>query len=68
MFEDQCTALNAAASILNAALVRYHKFDLSALKSLVAFKERVIARPKVQEALAKEGLPKGGVNPTYRPK
>jgi glutathione S-transferase len=35
-----------------------HKFDLSAQKNLMAFKERVSARPKVQEALAKEGLPK----------
>jgi glutathione S-transferase len=35
-----------------------HKFDLSALKNLIAFKERVSARPKVQGALAKEGLPK----------
>jgi glutathione S-transferase len=35
-----------------------HKFDLSALKNLMAFKERVGARPTVQEALAKEGLPK----------
>jgi len=32
--------------------------DLSALKNLMAFKARVEARPKVQEALAKEGLMK----------
>ena len=32
------------------------KFDLSALPNLVAYKNRVAARPKVQEALAKEGL------------
>jgi glutathione S-transferase len=30
--------------------------DLSALKNLMAFKDRVAARPKVQEALSKEGL------------
>jgi glutathione S-transferase len=35
-----------------------HKFDLSGLKNLMAFKERVHARPKVQEALTKEGLMK----------
>jgi glutathione S-transferase len=35
-----------------------HKLDLSALASLMAFKARVEARPKVQEALAKEGLTK----------
>jgi glutathione S-transferase len=35
-----------------------HKFDLSGLKNLMAFKERVSARPKVQEALTKEGLMK----------
>jgi glutathione S-transferase len=32
------------------------KFDLSALPNLVAYKARIAARPKVQEALAKEGL------------
>ncbi len=35
-----------------------HKFDLSGLKNLMAFKERVAARPKVQEALTREGLMK----------
>jgi glutathione S-transferase len=35
-----------------------HKFDLTGLKNLMAFKERVHARPKVQEALTKEGLMK----------
>ena len=35
-----------------------HKFDLSGFKNLMAFKERVQARPKVQEALTKEGLMK----------
>jgi glutathione S-transferase len=35
-----------------------HKMDLSGLKNLMAYKERVAARPKVQEALAKEGLMK----------
>ncbi len=35
-----------------------HKFDLAGLKNLMAFKARVDARPKVQEALAKEGLMK----------
>jgi glutathione S-transferase len=35
-----------------------HKLDLSALPNLMAFKARVEARPKVQEALAKEGLAK----------
>jgi glutathione S-transferase len=32
------------------------KFDLSAMPNLVAYKDRVAARPKVQEALSKEGL------------
>lgn len=32
------------------------KFDLSALPNLLAYKARVAARPKVQEALSKEGL------------
>jgi glutathione S-transferase len=35
-----------------------HKFDLTGLKNLMAFKDRVAARPKVQEALTKEGLMK----------
>jgi glutathione S-transferase len=35
-----------------------HKLDLSALPHLMAFKARVEARPKVQEALTKEGLTK----------
>jgi glutathione S-transferase len=35
-----------------------HKLDLSALPNLMAFKARVEGRPKVQEALAKEGLAK----------
>jgi glutathione S-transferase len=34
-------------------------FDLSALPNLLAYKARVAARPKVQEALTKEGLMKG---------
>ena len=34
------------------------KFDLAALPNLVAYKARVGARPKVQEALVKEGLMK----------
>ena len=34
------------------------KLDLSALPNLVAYKDRVAARPKVQEALSKEGLMK----------
>ena len=34
------------------------KFDLSGLTNLLAYKERVAARPKVQEALVKEGLVK----------
>ena len=34
------------------------KFDLSAMPSLLAYKARVAARPKVQEALTKEGLMK----------
>ena len=33
-------------------------FDLSALPNLLAYKARVAARPKVQEALTKEGLMK----------
>jgi glutathione S-transferase len=33
-----------------------HKMDLSGLPNLMAFKARVAARPKVQEALKKEGL------------
>jgi glutathione S-transferase len=32
------------------------KFDLSAMPNLLAYKARVAARPKVQEALTKEGL------------
>ena len=32
------------------------KFDLSSLPNLMAYKARVAARPKVQEALKKEGL------------
>ena len=35
-----------------------HKLDLSALPNLMAFKARVEGRPKVQEALVKEGLAK----------
>lgn len=34
------------------------KFDLSAMPNLVAYKALVAARPKVQEALTKEGLMK----------
>jgi glutathione S-transferase len=34
------------------------KFDLSAMPNLLAYKARVAARPKVQEALTKEGLMK----------
>jgi len=34
------------------------KFDLSGLSNLMAYKARVDARPKVQEALTKEGLMK----------
>ena len=34
------------------------KFDLSAMPNLLAYKARVAARPKVQEALVKEGLMK----------
>ena len=32
------------------------KFDLSAMPNLLAYRDRVAARPKVQEALSKEGL------------
>ena len=32
------------------------KFDLSAMPNLVAYKDRVAARPKVKEALTREGL------------
>ena len=32
------------------------KFDLTGLSNLLAYKDRVAARPKVQEALVKEGL------------
>ena len=35
-----------------------HKLDLSMFKNLMAYKERVAARPKVKEALEKEGLMK----------
>jgi glutathione S-transferase len=35
-----------------------HKMDLSGLPNLTAYKARVAARPKVQEALSKEGLSK----------
>jgi glutathione S-transferase len=34
------------------------KFDLSGLSNLLAYKDRVAARPKVQEALVEEGLAK----------
>ncbi len=34
------------------------KFDLSGLNNLLAYKERIAKRPKVQEALVKEGLVK----------
>ena len=34
------------------------KFDLSAMPNLLAYKARVAARPKVQEALVREGLTK----------
>jgi glutathione S-transferase len=34
------------------------KFDLSEMPNLLAYKARVAARPKVQEALIKEGLVK----------
>ena len=34
------------------------KFDLSSMPNLLAYKDRVSARPKVQEALTKEGLMK----------
>ena len=34
------------------------KFDLSGMPNLVAYKDRVAARPKVKEALTKEGLMK----------
>ena len=34
------------------------KFDLSGLNNLLAYRDRVAARPKVQEALVKEGLVK----------
>ena len=34
------------------------KFDLSGLANLLAYKDRIAARPKVQEALVKEGLVK----------
>jgi len=33
-----------------------HKMDLTGFPNLMAFKARVAARPKVQEALQKEGL------------
>jgi len=32
------------------------KFDLSGMPNLLAYKARVAARPKVQEALSREGL------------
>jgi glutathione S-transferase len=35
-----------------------HKLDLSGLSHLMAYKTRIAARPKVQEALTSEGLPK----------
>ncbi|MGA2055926.1 MAG: glutathione transferase GstA [Bradyrhizobium sp.] len=34
------------------------KFDLSGLSNLMTYKDRIAARPKVQEALVKEGLAK----------
>ena len=35
-----------------------HKMDLSGLKNLMAYKDRIAARPTVQQALTKEGLMK----------
>ncbi|MEH2481580.1 glutathione S-transferase [Nitrobacteraceae bacterium AZCC 2146] len=35
-----------------------HKFDLSAMTNLMAYKARIAARPMVQEAMTKEGLMK----------
>jgi glutathione S-transferase len=35
---------------------RFHNIDISALKNLSAFMERVAARPKVKEAMQAEGL------------
>jgi glutathione S-transferase len=35
-----------------------HKFDLSAMTNLMAYKDRIAARPMVQEAMTKEGLMK----------
>ena len=37
------------------------KIDLSGMKNLMAFKDRVAARPNVQAALKMEGLLEGGV-------
>jgi len=34
----------------------FHAIDISSYKNLSAFQARVAARPKVQEALAAEGL------------
>ena len=45
-------------SVHDAELGRADELDLSALKNLMAYKDRVAARPKVQEALTKEGLMK----------
>src|ERR1700752_230566 len=42
------------------------KFDLSAMPNLLAYKERIAARPKVQEALSKEGLLKAAGAPGCR--
>lgn len=36
------------------------KFDLSAMPNLLAYKARIAARPKVREALQREGLAQAG--------
>ena len=51
-----CLAGFAACLSSPAAWADRMNFDLSALPNLLAYKVRVGARPKVQEALTKEGL------------
>jgi glutathione S-transferase len=54
---NQFTVADAYLFVMLAWAERL-KFDLSGLTNLLAYKNRIAARPKVQEALVKEGLTK----------
>ena len=55
-FGPRVEALRALRNQLMLRWADAHKFDLSALKNLMAYKARVAARPQVQAALKSEGL------------